>query len=40
LPAGLLIGFVLLLLNLEHLNGLLAEFLQVTLAMLAEMLAA
>lgn len=40
LPAGLLIGFVLLLLNLEHLNGLLAEFLQVTLMMLTEMLAA
>src|SRR5690606_5698001 len=39
LPAGLLIGFVLLLLNLEHLNGLLAEFLQVTLTMLTEMLA-
>ena len=40
LPAGLLIGFVLLLLNLEHLNALLAEFLQVTLTMLAETLAA
>jgi flagellar biosynthesis protein FliR len=40
LPAGLLIGFVLLLLNIEHLSGLLAEFLQVTLTMLAEMLAA
>jgi flagellar biosynthetic protein FliR len=39
LPAGLLIGLVLLLLNLEHLSSLLAEFLQATLTMLAQMLA-
>lgn len=40
LPAGLLIGFLLLLLNIGHLSTLLAEFLDVTLAMLAETLAA
>jgi flagellar biosynthetic protein FliR len=40
LPAGLLIGFLLLLLNIGHLSALLAEFLQATLTMLAGMLAA
>ena len=40
LPAGLLIGFLLLLLNIGHLSTLLAQFLEVTLTMLAEMLAA
>ena len=39
LPAGLLIGFLLLLLNIGHLSALLAEFLDVTLTMLAETLA-
>jgi flagellar biosynthetic protein FliR len=40
LPAGLLIGFLLLLLNIGHLSALLAEFLDATLRMLAQMLAA
>lgn len=40
LPAGLLIGFLLLLLNIGHLSTLLAEFLDGTLAMLTGMLAA
>jgi flagellar biosynthetic protein FliR len=40
LPAGLLIGFLLLLLNIGHLSSLLAQFLESTLAMLATMLAA
>ena len=39
LPAGLLVGFLLLLLNIGHLSALLAEFLQATLAMLTQMLA-
>jgi flagellar biosynthetic protein FliR len=40
LPAGLLIGFLLLLLNIGHLSALLAEFLEATLRMLTEALAA
>lgn len=40
LPAGLLIGFLLLLLNIGHLSTLLAQFLEATLAMLAETLSA
>ena len=40
LPAGLLIGFLLLLLNIGHLSSLLAQFLETTLAMLMTMLAA
>jgi flagellar biosynthetic protein FliR len=40
LPAGLLIGFLLLLLNIGHLSTLLAEFLEATLGMLAQMLSA
>jgi flagellar biosynthetic protein FliR len=40
LPAGLLIGFLLLLLNIGHLSTLLAQFLDATLAMLAQTLAA
>lgn len=40
LPAGLLIGFLLLLLNIGHLSSLLAEFLDTTLTMLARTLAA
>jgi hypothetical protein len=40
LPAGLLIGFLLLLLNIGHLSTLLAEFLDATLTMLTGMLAA
>jgi flagellar biosynthesis protein FliR len=40
LPAGLLIGFLLLLLNIGHLSTLLSEFLEATLTMLAGMLAA
>jgi flagellar biosynthetic protein FliR len=40
LPAGLLIGFVLLLLNIGHLSTLLTQFLAATLEMLAAMLAA
>jgi flagellar biosynthetic protein FliR len=40
LPAGLLIGFVLLLLNLGHLSSLLAEFLQATLEALTAILSA
>jgi flagellar biosynthetic protein FliR len=40
LPAGLLIGFLLLLLNISHLSAVLAEFLQATLTMLTQMLAA
>jgi flagellar biosynthetic protein FliR len=40
LPAGLLIGFLLLLLNIGHLSTLLAEFLQATLTMLTSMLVA
>lgn len=39
LPAGLLVGFLLLVLNIGHLSALLAEFLQATLAMLTQMLA-
>jgi flagellar biosynthetic protein FliR len=35
LPAGLLIGFLLLLLNIGHLSALVAEFLETTLRMLA-----
>jgi flagellar biosynthesis protein FliR len=40
LPAGLLIGFVILLMNVGHLSALLAQFLQATLEMLAAMLQA
>jgi flagellar biosynthetic protein FliR len=40
LPAGLLIGFLLLLLNIGHLSTLLAQFLEATLTMLATTLAA
>lgn len=40
LPAGLLIGFLLLLLNIGHLSALLAEFLEATLAMLVQTLSA
>jgi flagellar biosynthetic protein FliR len=40
LPAGLLVGFLLLLLNIGHLSALLAEFLSSTLTYLAELLAA
>jgi flagellar biosynthetic protein FliR len=40
LPAGLLVGFLLLLLNIGHLSALLAEFLGSTLAYLAAALAA
>ena len=40
LPAGLLIGFLLLLVNIGHLSSLLAEFLDTTLTMLAQTLAA
>jgi flagellar biosynthetic protein FliR len=40
LPAGLLIGFVILLMNVGHLSALLAEFLQATLEMLTAMLTA
>ncbi len=40
LPAGLLIGFLLLLLNIGHLSTLLAQFLDATLAMLAQTLSA
>jgi len=40
LPAGLLIGFLLLLLNIGHLRTLVAEFLESTLTMLTQMLAA
>ena len=40
LPAGLLIGFLLLLLNIGHLSTLLAQFLEATLTMLTAMLAA
>jgi flagellar biosynthetic protein FliR len=40
LPAGLVIGFLLLLLNIGHLSALLDEFLQATLTMLAGALAA
>jgi flagellar biosynthetic protein FliR len=39
LPAGLLIGFLLLLLNIGHLSALVAEFLETTLRMLAATLA-
>ncbi len=38
LPAGLLIGFLILLLNIGHLSGLIGEFLQSTLTAIAEML--
>jgi flagellar biosynthetic protein FliR len=38
LPAGLLIGFLLLLLNIGHLSALLAEFLSTTLTMLLNVL--
>jgi flagellar biosynthetic protein FliR len=40
LPAGLLLGFLILLLNLGHLSALLAQFLQSTLEMLTAALAA
>jgi flagellar biosynthetic protein FliR len=40
LPAGLLLGFLILLLNLGHLSTLLAEFLQAALEMLTSMLQA
>jgi flagellar biosynthesis protein FliR len=40
LPAGLLIGFLLLLFNIAHLGALLEEFLGKTLTMLAQALAA
>jgi flagellar biosynthetic protein FliR len=40
LPAGLLVGFLLLLLNIGHLSTLLAEFLDSTLTYLALLLAA
>lgn len=40
LPAGLLIGFVILIMNVSHLSALLAQFLQATLEMLTAMLAA
>lgn len=40
LPAGLLVGFLLLLLNIGHLSTLLAQFLESTLMYLAELLAA
>jgi flagellar biosynthetic protein FliR len=40
LPAGLLIGFLLLLMNIGHLSALLAEFLDATLEMLAALLVA
>jgi flagellar biosynthetic protein FliR len=40
LPAGLLIGFLLLLLNIGHLSALLQEFLSTTLTMLTQMLSA
>lgn len=40
LPAGLLIGFVILVLNIGHLSALLAEFLQATLAAIVAMLGA
>ncbi len=40
LPAGLLVGFLLLILNIGHLSSLLAEFLQATLEMLTSMLRA
>jgi flagellar biosynthetic protein FliR len=38
LPAGMLLGFLILLLNIGHLSALLAECLRVTLTMLAQML--
>jgi flagellar biosynthetic protein FliR len=38
LPAGLLIGFLLLLVNIGHVSSLLAEFLDTTLQMLAALL--
>jgi flagellar biosynthetic protein FliR len=40
LPAGLLIGFLLLLLNIGHLSALLTEFLSTTLTMLMNVLSA
>lgn len=40
LPAGLIVGFLLLLLNIGHLSSLLAQFLESTLARLAQILAA
>ncbi len=40
LPAGLLIGFLLLLLNIGHLSALLAEFLSTTLTLLTQVLGA
>jgi flagellar biosynthesis protein FliR len=40
LPAGLLIGFLILLMNVGHLSALLAQFLQATLEMLTSMLVA
>jgi flagellar biosynthetic protein FliR len=40
LPAGLLIGFVLLLLNIRHLSALMAEFLESALVAVANLLAA
>lgn len=40
LPAGLLIGFLLLLLNIRHLSTLMAEFLETALVAVANLLAA
>ena len=40
LPAGLLLGFLILLLNIGNLSALLAEFLQATFTMIGEMLVA
>ena len=40
LPAGILIGFVILLLNIGHLSALLTEFLQATLVAITAMLSA
>ena len=40
LPAGLMIGFVVLLLNISHLSALLTEFLQATLVAITAMLSA
>jgi flagellar biosynthesis protein FliR len=40
LPAGLLVGFLILLLNIGHLSTLLVEFLQAALTAIAEMLTA
>jgi flagellar biosynthetic protein FliR len=40
LPAGLLVGFVILAVNVGHMSALLAQLLQATLEMLTSMLAA